>query len=300
MYPPFLPTQVHEQCFTYFLFLIKGVIFAVQNSYTLAQVSKDMSFLDHLEELRGHLVRSIIAVLVLSIAAFVTTDFWFSKIVLGPSKSDFWTYKTMCWLEQRFSISGLCIDKLDFVLQSRTMAGQFVMSITASLVAGVVLAFPYVFWELWRFIRPGLYSSEKNVANGLVWYVTILFLIGISFGYFIVAPLSINFLANYKLDPTITNQFDVTSYVSTLLMLVLGCGAIFQLPLVILLLAKAGVVSSQFLRLYRKHAFVVILITAAFITPSPDILSQLLLALPMYLLYEFSILLAIKEERTKA
>lgn len=259
-----------------------------------------MSFLDHLEELRGHLVRSIIAVLVLSIAAFATTDFWFGKIILGPSRSDFWTYKTMCWLEQRFSIPGLCIDKLDFVLQSRTMAGQFVMSITASLVAGVVLAFPYVFWELWRFIKPGLYNSEKNAASGLVWYVTVLFLIGITFGYFIVAPLSINFLANYKLDPTITNQFDVTSYVSTLLMLVLGCGAIFQLPLVILLLAKAGVVSSQFLRLYRKHAFVVILITAAFITPSPDILSQLLLALPMYLLYEFSILLAIKEERAKA
>lgn len=256
-----------------------------------------MSFLDHLEELRGHIVRSVIAILVLSIAAFVTTDFWFGKIILGPSKVDFWSYRALCYLEERFHISGLCIQQLDFVLQSRQMAGQFVMHITSSLVAGVVIAFPYVFWELWRFVKPGLYSNEQNAANGVVWYVSILFLVGITFGYFIVAPLSINFLANYKLDPTITNQFDVTSYVSTLMFLVLGCGLIFQLPLVILLLAKAGIVSSQFLRAYRKHAFVVILITAAFITPSPDILSQLLLALPMYLLYEFSIILAIKEEK---
>jgi sec-independent protein translocase protein TatC len=256
-----------------------------------------MSFLDHLEELRGHLIRSIIAILAFSVLAFVTTDLWFGKIVLGPSKVDFWSYKGLCWLEQRFSISGLCIQKLDFVLQSRQMAGQFVMHITSSLVAGLVLSFPYVFWELWRFIKPGLYQNEKTATGGVVWYVSSLFLVGIAFGYFVVAPLSINFLANYKLDPSIVNQFDVTSYVSTLIMLVLGCGFVFQLPLVILLLAKAGIVSSEFLRAYRKHAFIIILITAAFITPSPDILSQLLLALPMYLLYEFSILLALKEEK---
>lgn len=264
----------------------------------MASSVNDMSFLDHLEELRGHLVRSIIAIMSLSVVAFVTTDYWFGKIILGPSRSDFWTYQTMCWLEQRFSIPGLCIDKLDFVLQSRSMSGQFVMHITASLVAGLVVAFPYVFWELWRFIKPGLYNTEKNVASGMVGYVTVLFSIGVSFGYFIVAPLSINFLANYKLDPSITNQFDVTSYVSTLIMLVLGCGLIFQLPLVMLMLAKAGIITAQFLKTYRKHAFIVILITAAFITPSPDILSQLLLALPMYLLYELSILLTIREERT--
>lgn len=264
----------------------------------MASSNNDMSFLDHLEELRGHLVRSVIAIMSLSVVAFITTDYWFGQIILGPSKSDFWTYQTMCWLEQKFSISGLCIEKLDFVLQSRSMSGQFVMHITSSLVAGLVVAFPYVFWELWRFIKPGLYNTEKNVASGMVGYVSILFIIGVSFGYFIVAPLSINFLANYKLDPSITNQFDVTSYVSTLIMLVLGCGLIFQLPLVMLMLAKAGVVSAQFLKTYRKHAFIVILITAAFITPSPDILSQLLLALPMYLLYELSIILAIREERT--
>lgn len=262
----------------------------------MATTPTDMSFLDHLEELRGHLVRSVIAIMSLSVIAFVTTDYWFGKIILGPSKSDFWTYKTMCWLEQKFSITGLCIDKLDFLLQSRSMSGQFVMHITSSLVAGLVVAFPYVFWELWRFVKPGLYNTEKNVASGIVYYVTILFSVGVSFGYFIVAPLSINFLANYKLDPSITNQFDITSYVSTLIMLVLGCGLIFQLPLVMLMLAKAGVVSSQFLKTYRKHAFIVILITAAFITPSPDILSQLLLALPMYLLYELSIILAMREE----
>jgi len=284
-----------------FSFSDKRSQFYISNPFPLAKkTSNDMSFLDHLEELRGHLIRSIIAVLVLSVVAFVTTDYWFGKIILGPSKVDFWSYQALCWLEQRFSISGLCIDHLDFVLQSRQMAGQFMMHITSSLVAGLIVAFPYVFWELWRFIKPGLYNNEQSAAGGIVWYVTVLFMIGVAFGYFVVAPLSINFLANYKLDPSITNQFDVTSYVSTLIFLVLGCGLIFQLPLVILLLAKAGIVSSEFLREYRKHAFVVILITAAFITPSPDILSQLLLALPMYLLYEFSIFLAMREEKVNA
>ena len=177
------------------------------------------------------------------------------------------------------------------------MAGQFVMHITSSIVAGIVISFPYVFYELWKFIKPGLYPNEKSSTGGIVWYVTILFILGVSFGYFVVSPLSINFLANYKLDESITNQFDVTSYVSTLIFLVLGCGLMFQLPLIILLLAKAGLVSSLFLRSYRKHAFVVILIAAAFITPSPDILSQLLLALPMYLLFELSIILASREEK---
>lgn len=256
-----------------------------------------MSFLDHLEELRGNLIRSIIAIVVLSIVAFATTDYWFAAIILGPSKTDFYSYQALCWLEQKYSISGLCINKLDFVLQSRQMAGQFVMHITSSLVAGLVIAFPYVFYELWKFIKPGLYPDEQSSTGGIVWYVTILFIIGVSFGYFVVSPLSINFLANYELDESITNQFDVTSYVSTLIFLVLGCGLMFQLPLVILLLAKAGMVSSLFLRSYRKHAFVVILIVAAFITPSPDILSQLLLALPMYLLFELSIILASREEK---
>ena len=259
--------------------------------------NKDMSFLDHLEELRGHILRSVVAIFVISIIAFVSKDIIFGYIILGPSKVDFLSYRALCWLEREYHISGLCIDHLDFVLQSRTMAGQFVMHITSSLVTGLVVAFPYVFWELWRFIRPGLYPNETNAASGVVWFVSVLFLIGVLFGYYVVAPLSINFLANYKLDPTIANQFDVTSYVSTLIFLVLGCGLIFQLPLVMLLLAKAGIVSSYFLRQYRKHAFVVILIVAAFITPSPDILSQLLLAVPMYLLYEFSILLTAREEK---
>ncbi len=256
-----------------------------------------MSFFDHLEELRGHLIRSIIAIFVVSVIAFLSKDFIFGYVILGPSKVDFLSYRALCWMEREWNISGLCIDKLDFVLQSRTMAGQFVMHITSSIISGLIIAFPYVFWELWQFIKPGLYQNESSAARGIVWFVSILFTIGVLFGYFVVAPLSINFLANYKLDPSITNQFDVTSYVSTLIFLVLGCGLIFQLPLVMLLLAKAGIVSSYYLRQYRKHAFVIILIVAAFITPSPDILSQLLLAVPMYLLYEFSILLTVREEK---
>lgn len=280
-----------------FHFPLKESIFAGQKTIVANIENKDMSFLDHLEELRGHILRSVVAIFVLSIVAFVCKDIIFGQIILGPAKVDFLSYRALCWLEREYNISGLCINKLDFVLQSRTMAGQFVMHITSSLVSGLVVAFPYVFWELWKFIKPGLYPTEKNAASGIVWFVSFLFMVGILFGYFVVAPLSINFLANYKLDPSITNQFDVTSYVSTLIFLVLGCGLIFQLPLVMLLLAKAGIVSSYSLRQYRKHAIVVILIAAAFITPSPDILSQLLLAVPMYLLYEFSILLTLREEK---
>ncbi|MDX2189752.1 MAG: twin-arginine translocase subunit TatC [Bacteroidota bacterium] len=256
---------------------------------------KEMSFLDHLEELRGHIIRSVIVILVFAVIAFIFKDFFFGKIIFGPAKPDFITYRAFCKLAKILQ-TDICIDKLNFIMQSRTMSGQFAMHMTGSFIIGLVLGFPYLFWEIWRFVKPGLYDKEQSATRGSVFWVSSLFFSGILFGYFLVAPLSVNFLANYQLDPTIQNQFDVLSYLETMIILVVGCGLIFQLPMVIFVLTKIGIVTPDFMRTYRRHAIVVILIIAAIITP-PDIFSQLLVTMPMYVLYEASIFVSAWEMR---
>jgi len=180
------------------------------------------------------------------------------------------------------------------------MTAQFTMAITSSFVIGLIVAFPYAFWEFWRFIKPGLYKNEKNLSRGAVFFVSLLFLSGIMFGYYVVAPISINFLTNFKLDESILNEIDLTSYVSTVLMLVFACGVMFQLPVVVYFLTKAGIITPEFLKIYRKHAIVVILVLSAFITP-PDPISQILMCFPLLILYEVSIIIAnsIKKEEEK-
>lgn len=264
---------------------------------------KEMSFIDHLEELRWHLIRSLVAIAIFTVVAFTYKDFFFGKIVLGPTRLDFWTYRKLCELGQLLDSPALCFDKLNFTLQSRKMAGQFLMHLTSSFVIGLIIAFPYVFWELWRFVRPGLYENERQVTTGVVLVVSILFLSGALFGYYILTPISVQFLANYTLDPSIINEFDIISYVSTMLTLVLGCALLFQLPILIYFLAKAGIVSAQSMKVYRRHAIVVIFVVAAIITPA-DVFSQIIVALPLILLYEISIFIAgfvkKKEERQEA
>ncbi len=259
----------------------------------------EMSFIEHLEELRWHVIRAVGAILIFTIAAFIYIEEIYDKIILGPSKSDFWTYRMLCKIANFTGAEGLCIEKLDFELQSREMAGQFTMALLSSVIIGLLFAFPYAFWEVWRFIKPGLKPSERRVSRGAVFYVTFLFLSGVFFGYYIVSPLAINFLANFQLDPRIKNQFDITSYVGLISVLTLACGLTFQLPVVAFVLSRIGFLNPRFMREYRKHAFVVILILAAVITPSPDVLSQVLVALPLTLLYEISILVSAWVERTK-
>lgn len=258
-----------------------------------------MSFLDHLEALRWHILRAISAVLILTIIAFLAKEIVFGVIILGPSKVDFITYRLFCDLGNFLGIAALCIDKLPFTLQSREMTSQFSMHMTSSLVVGFVVAFPYLFWEVWRFISPGLYDKEKNAARGAVFFVSILFFLGASFGYFVLAPMSINFLANYQLDPSIVNEFDISSYISTLTMLVLASAIMFQLPVVVYFLSKSGLVTSGMLIAYRRHAIVIILIVSAIITP-PDVVSQVLIAMPILVLYEAGIQIAKRLEKEKA
>ncbi len=258
-----------------------------------------MSFLDHLEALRWHLLRSVSAVLIFSVAAFIAKDFVFGVLILGPSKVDFFTYRVLCDLGNYLGLPALCIDELPFTIQSRQMTGQFSMHMTSSMVVGLIAAFPYLFWEVWRFISPGLYDKERSAARGAVFFVSFLFLSGAAFGYYVLTPMSINFLANYQLDPSIANEFDITSYVSTLSMLVLASALMFQLPVVVYFLSMSGLVTSKMLKAYRKHSVVVILIVSAVITP-PDVVSQLLIAMPILVLYEVGIYIAKGLEKKRA
>jgi sec-independent protein translocase protein TatC len=261
---------------------------------------KEMSFLDHLEELRRRLFKAMIPVIFFTVLAFVYMDKIFKYIIIAPAQTDFWTYRVLCKLGKYLDLEkAICVEKIDFVLQSRTLTGQFTMYMTSAFVAGFIMAFPFFFWQIWKFIEPALSDRERKNAQGGILFVSTLFFAGILFGYYIVSPLSINFLANFKIDESITNQFDVTSYISMLCMMVLGCGIMFQLPVVVYVLSKLGIVTPSFMRQYRRHAVVVILIIAAILTPSPDVLSQMLVGAPMILLYELSIFISAAIERKR-
>lgn len=261
---------------------------------------QEMSFIDHLEALRWHIIRSAIAIVVFTLAAFLAKDFLFHDLILGPSRGDFWTYRAFCSFGQWINAESLCIGEPTFDLQNRQMSGQLTMHISTSFVVGLALAFPYTFWEIWRFVKPGLYPHEQANSRGAVFFVSVLFIVGLLFGYYIAAPLSINFLASYQLDATIENQIDLQSYISTLTTMSLSCAFVFELPMIVFFLAKAGLITPEIMRLYRKHAIVVILIVAAVITP-PDISAQIIVTIPIVLLYELSINIArvVGRNRTK-
>jgi sec-independent protein translocase protein TatC len=252
---------------------------------------KEMTFLDHLEELRWHVIRAVLAIVVLMILAFAYIEEIFDYIVFAPAQIDFVFFRWMCMLgDLTGAREALCVvEDLPFKVQSRNMTGQFMMSITASFVVGLVVAFPYVVWELWAFIRPGLENKERKFSKGAVFAISSLFLTGVAFGYFILSPMTIWFLSTYQVSSMIVNEFDITSYVSTVASLVLGCGLLFQFPVVVYFLTKIGMVTPQLMRQYRRHAVVVIIILGAVVTPSADPFSLAIISLPLYFLYEISI-----------
>lgn len=249
-----------------------------------------MGFLDHLEELRWHLVRAAASVFIFSIVAFLFKDVVFG-LILGPTKPEFWTYQKLCELADLINTPLLCLDNLDMTIQNRTITGQFIWHIKSSFVVGLILGFPYTFWEIWRFVKPGLRNNEKKASRGVVVVVTFLFLLGVLFGYFIVTPLSFNFLVNYELNPAIDDNFDLSSVIGMVATLALACGLMFQLPVVTYILSKAEIVTPKLMKRYRRHSIVVILIISAIITP-PDVISQVLIALPLTFLYEISIIIS--------
>lgn len=259
---------------------------------------KEMSFLDHLEELRWHVIRSLIAIVSFTIVAFVFVKEIFNEIILAPAYSDFPTWRALCALGRAINNPDLCIESIPLDLQSRSMTGQFTITIVSAFVIGLIFAFPYVAWEIWRFIRPGLKMNEQKNSRGAVSAISLLFAAGVSFGYFVITPLMVYVLVNYRISDMINNQFDITSYVSTIVVLVFGSGILFELPVVIYFLSKIGIVTPKFLRQYRKHSIVIILVIAAIITP-PDVLSQVLITMPLLLLFEISILISARVERQK-
>lgn len=265
----------------------------------MAEPGKDMSFLEHLEELRMRLVKCVLAVLVGIIAVFVFDDLIIKTIIMGPRNVDFPTYRAFCWLSSQLGLADkLCFGEPRFILQSTTMGGNFSAYLLVGIIGGIVVAFPLIIHQLWGFIRPGLNAREIKSARGIVGYVSLLFFMGVLFGYFILAPLSIQFLGNFEFAD-VPVQSTVLSYLKLTTTLVLGTGLIFQMPVLIYFLTKIGLVTAAFLRKYRKHAFVVNLVLAAIITP-PDISSQVLVALPILLLYEISIVIAAREERRRS
>ena len=259
----------------------------------------EMSFLQHLEALRWHLLRAFASIFVFAVIAFVFIREIFDIVILAPSRPDFWAYRQLCKLAAAVHVPDLCVDKLDFQLQALGMSDNFTMGITISFIVGLAFAFPYAFWEVWRFIKPGLKITEKNAARGAVFFVSMLFMIGLLFGYYVASPLAINFLANWQLSPQIKNQYDITSYIGILATLSLGCALMFQMPMIAYVLSKVGVLTPSFMRTFRKHAWVVILVVAGIITPSPDVYSQLLVAFPLVILYEVSILVSQSIERSR-
>ncbi|MCC6252464.1 MAG: twin-arginine translocase subunit TatC [Bacteroidia bacterium] len=250
----------------------------------------EMSFLEHLEALRWHLMRSVIVVVLAAIVLFFYREIVFDYFLFAPKHPDFWTYRQLCRLSEYLNLGdSLCIKDMPFDLINTQLSGQFTMHIWVSFVAGFILAAPYVLWELWRFVKPALHDKEKKYSRGVVFYSSILFFLGVLFGYYVIVPLSVNFLGTYQVSSDVKNMIAMDSFISTVTTITFATGLVFELPIVVYFLTQIGIMTPQFMRTYRKHATVVILIVAAVITPSPDITSQLLVAFPLYLLYELSI-----------
>ncbi|MBG37639.1 MAG: twin-arginine translocase subunit TatC [Flavobacteriales bacterium] len=250
---------------------------------------EEMSFLDHLEILRWHLIRSGIAILLFSILAFIFKEIIFDVVLLAPKDPNFLTYRFLCNISQALGLGdALCIKESPFSLMNINMAGQFSAHLLTSFYAGFILAFPYVFWEIWRFVLPALKEKEAKVSRGIVFFSSLLFLTGVIFGYFVIAPLSINFLGSYQVSQTVANQISLTSFISTVTTISLANGIIFELPILVYFLTKIGLLTPEFMRTYRRHAMVITLILSAIITP-PDITSQILVSFPLIILYEISI-----------
>ena len=252
----------------------------------------EMSFLDHLEELRWHLIRSVLAIVIVATIAFIFKDFIFDVLLFGPKNKDFITYRWFCSISQSLGQgSSFCVEELPFRIQSRTVAGQFSAHLWTSVLSGFIVSFPYIIFEFWKFISPGLYEKERKNARGFIFIASLLFFIGVLFGYYIVTPLSINFLGNYTVSSEIFNDFDLSSYIGLLRASVLASGIIFELPIIIYFLTRVGIVTPQFLRKNRKISLVLVLSLSAIITP-PDIASQIIVSIPILILYEASIIIA--------
>lgn len=267
------------------------------------QNAPEMSFIDHLEALRWHLVRGVVVWLAFVIAIFIKIDWVFDNIIYAPARSSFVTYGALCNLSHNLHLGeALCMPPVSIPLQGNTISGPFMSAISIAMIGGLIASFPYLFWELWKFIKPALSPKELKYSRASILWVSLCFFCGAAFGYFLLAPFTFNFLANFTLGSTGAYKYMPTldDYIDTINNIILGCGLAFELPVLAYVLAKIGVVSGKLLRKYRKYAFVVILILSAVITPSPDWTSQMIVAVPLLILFELSIIIASRVDKQKA
>lgn len=258
----------------------------------------EMSFLQHLESLRWHLMRSAVVVLVLAAVFFTYNEFVFGTVIFGPMKPDFFTYRAFCWLSHRIGLGdSLCLQSINFELINIDLSGQFTTHIWVSVIGGLITGAPYVLWELWRFVSPALHEKEKRYTTGVVFFASLLFISGILFSYYIVVPLTINFLGNYQVTPLVKNTIAMSSYISTITVLTFIMGIVFELPIIVYFLTKIGLLGASFMRNNRKYAIVIILVIAAVITPSSDIPTLLIVTMPLYILYEASIFVSMYAQK---
>lgn len=259
-------------------------------------MEKEMSFLDHLEELRWHIMRSLGAIAIVGILLFLFRAYFYDNVVFGPIQSDFISYKVFCNASHALGLGdSMCFEFKDYNLQAIYFAEQFINAIKVCFIMGFVFAFPYVFWEVWAFIKPGLYPKERKAARGIVFVCSFLFILGVLFGYFIIAPFATNFLMNFTL-PGVQNSPTLQSYTGFLVMFTLPTGFVFELPIVVYFLSKVGLVTPQAMRKYRKHSIIGILLLAAVITP-PDVITQFLIGIPLFILYELSIFVSARANK---
>ena len=253
--------------------------------------NQEMSFLEHLEELRWHLVRASAAIVIAAVVVFINVRFIMDKILFAPKYPEFPTNRAFAWLAEQLNSPDLAINTKPFTIINYDMAGQFSTNLSIAFIGGIIISIPYIFWEFWSFIKPALYEKERKHASGAVFYSTSLFLLGVLFGYYLIVPLSTHFFGSYRISDEVVNQINLNSYISSVTTIILGSGVVFELPIVIYFLSKVGLVSSGFLISYRKHAYVLLLLLAAIITP-PDVFSMLLVSGPLILLYELGVVLA--------
>ncbi|HEY6502416.1 MAG TPA: twin-arginine translocase subunit TatC [Chitinophagaceae bacterium] len=258
----------------------------------------EMSFIDHLEELRWHIIRCVIAILVGAVVVFIYAKEIVDKVLFAPAYNNFITYKWLCNASHALGLGDtVCLTGVDVKFQSNTMTGQFISTFTVAFVGGFIAAFPYIFWEFWRFVKPALSAKELKKTRGVIFWVSLLFFTGVLFGYYILTPFMINFYFSYTLSPLIVNLPNFSDYIENLIYTTVGIGVLFQMPLLVSVLARIGIVTGKFLRKYRRHAFVIIIIAAAIITPSTDPFSLVIVTIPLYLLFEASIIIATRINR---
>lgn len=264
------------------------------------KIKTEMSFLDHLEELRWLLVRSTLAIIIMSTAVYFVSDYIFDSIIFGPTHPEFVTYKFFCDVSSHLNFAeNICITELPFTIQNTSMEGQVNVFVWTCITAGFILSFPFILWELWKFISPALYQNERKNAKLFISVASILFFLGVLFGYYVIVPMSINFVATFKVSDIVKNEFNLESYIGMIKTAVIASGLFFELPIIIYFLTKLGLVTPAFLRSSRKYAIVILLILAAIVTP-PDVISQISVAIPMLLIYEASIFISafvIKKEK---